>query len=207
MRLATPITICHGRLGKPRFSHLAHSCSKILGRDCVEPEPAQAGQQVRVDGVAVALVRPRPKILDWSVQPGCCRVNKAKPSLGLDRLSTSATCKQLIPKRTGCRDPALDRPPALLARGILEAHPVDAGGTAVDVALDAHTSRLIGCCHLLAPLRRVRDDRRQLDDASTGSTPLIQIGPLEEQLAPGALLVSWNRTLGSELAQRVAVDT
>src|ERR1700737_4726018 len=51
-----------------------------------------------------------------------------------------------------------------------------------------------------------RDGWREVDGLTASPPPLVEVRPQEEELAPRAILLSWNRPLGAELPQGVAME-
>src|SRR5947209_4989902 len=56
------------------------------------------------------------------------------------------------------------------------------------------------------PLRRIGDERREVDCTAAPVSPPVEVGAPEEELATTTVLVDGDRALGGKLPERVAVD-
>jgi len=95
---------------------------------------------MRVDRVPVALVSPRPQVLNGPFQPFGGRVGEAEPGLCVDALPATAPYQQFVAHGASSGDPALNRAPSPPTGYVAKPDLVRSGCPSVDVALDADAS-------------------------------------------------------------------
>jgi hypothetical protein len=127
------------------MAKVTNEMREIIRSDSIEPPRSQARQEVPFERVPIALFGPRPQIAHGSFEPLLGNVGEPE-ARAVDHLLTPVPATdELIATGPGCRDPAGDRPPPLLASGIPEPDFEHTGASAVDVAFNPLSTREVSC--------------------------------------------------------------
>jgi hypothetical protein len=110
----------------PVFPQLSDQQCQVIGRNGIETSAAKGRKEMAPDRVAVALLRAGAKIMHWPLKPLGADVSEPQPSIWCDALSVMPASQQLVAECASGGDTAINRPPPLLAGGILEADLEDA---------------------------------------------------------------------------------